>query len=81
MRWIGSSDAYKAAITRREASKVNWDAMLADCVARAEAVKTQGGRPLRIKARLESLRVEYRSLLRSRHYVRTGVNVMHHASA
>ena len=77
MRWIGSSDAQKAAIQRREARKVDWDALLADCAARAESVKAECGRPRRIAARLESLRVEYRSLLRSRHFARTGVNSMH----
>lgn len=44
MRWIGSSDAYKAAVTRREMAKVDYDAALADCAARAEAVKAEGGR-------------------------------------
>lgn len=77
MRWIGSSDVYKAAVQRREARKVDWDALLADCAARAEAVKIAGGRPRRVAARLESLRIEYRSLLRSRHFARTGVNISH----
>ena len=77
MRWIGSSDAQKAAIQRREAQKVDWDALMADCVARADAVKEEGGRPRRVEARLESLRIEYRSLLRSRHFARTGINISH----
>lgn len=77
MRWIGSSDAAKAAIQRRNAQAVDWDTLLADCAARAEAVKAEGGRPRRVAARLESLRIEYRSLLRQRHFARTGVNVMH----
>jgi hypothetical protein len=77
MRWIGSSDAQKAAIQRREARKVDYDVLIADCIARANAVKAEGGRPRRVEARLESLRVEYRSLIRQRHYARTGVNTLH----
>ena len=75
--WIGSSDAYKAAIMRREAQKVDYDALLADCTARAEAVKAQGGRPRRVEARLESLRIEYRAILRARHFAETGINLSH----
>jgi hypothetical protein len=77
MRWIGSSGAYKAAIWRREARKVDWDALMADCAARAEAVKAEGGRPRMVEARLARLRIEYKSLLRSRHFARTGVNLSH----
>lgn len=77
MRWIGSSDAYKASVQRREARKVDWDALMDDCAARADAVKAAGGRPRMVAARLESLRVEYRSLLRSRHFACTGVNISH----
>lgn len=78
MRWIGSSDAYKAAVTRRAVAKNDFDAMLADCAARAAAVKAEPNqRPRRVAARLESLRVEYRSILRQRDYARTGVNAMH----
>lgn len=78
MRWIGSSDAYKATVTRREMAKIDWDVALADCAARAEMVKAEPNqRPWRVAARLESLRIEYRQLLRSRHYARTGVNLSH----
>ena len=77
MRYIDMSDRAKGAVQLRAARKVDWDAELADCAARAEAVKATGGRPRRVAARLESLRIEYASLLRGRHFAETGINLAH----
>lgn len=76
-RYIDLSDAAKGRVQWAAARKVDWDAALADCAARAEAVKAAGGRPIRVKVRLESLRTEYRSLLRSKHFAETGINIQH----
>ena len=76
-RYIDLSDAAKARVQLAAARKVDWDAALADCVARAEAVKAAGDRPRRVEMRLEILRNEYRSLLRSKHFAKTGINIQH----
>ena len=76
-RYIDLSDAAKARVQLAAARKVDWDAALADCAARAEAVKAAGGRPVLVKVRLESLRTEYRSLLREKRFAETGINWAH----
>jgi hypothetical protein len=76
-RYIDLSDKAKGVVQLRAARKVDWDLHLAECAARAEAVKAAGGRPNRVAMRLESLRTEYRSLVRARHFAQTGVNLSH----
>lgn len=76
-RYIDLSDKAKAAVSLRAARKVDWDGELAECAARAEEVKASGASERKIARRLESLRIEYASLLRSRHFANTGINVMH----
>lgn len=77
MRYIDMSDRAKGQVQLRAARKVDWDAAISDCVARAEAVKAAGGRPRRVADRLESLRIEYASLVRARHFAKTGINLSH----
>lgn len=74
-RYIDLSDAAAARVQLADARKVNWDAALAECAARAEAVKASDASERRKAHRLEVLRVEYRSLLRSRHFAKTGINL------
>ena len=77
VRYIDMSDRAKGAVQLCAARKVDWDAEIADCISRANAVKAAGGRPRRVAARLESLRIEYASLVRQRHFAETGNNLSH----
>jgi hypothetical protein len=76
-RYIDLSDEAKDRVQRAAAQKVDWDAALKDCRERAEAIKASGEPAHKIARRLESLRIEYRSLLRSKHFAHTGINILH----
>lgn len=80
-RYIDLSDKAKGAVQLRAARKVDWNAALADVRAQADAVKASGAGERKIARRLESLRVEYASLLRQREFARTGINSMHRGLA
>jgi hypothetical protein len=76
-RYIDLSDKAKAQVQLRDARKVDWDACLADLEAQAEAIKAAGASERKIARRLESLRIEYASVLRARHFAQTGINLAH----
>lgn len=76
-RYIDLSDKAKAAVQLRDARKVDWDACLADLAKQAEAIKASGAGERKIARRLESLRIEYASVQRMRHFARTGINLAH----
>lgn len=80
-RYIDLSDNAKAAVQLRAARKVDWDAALAQVEAQADAVKASGAADRKIARRLQSLRIEYASLLRQREFARTGINLMHRGLA
>ena len=80
-RYIDLSDRAKAAVQLRAARKVDHAAGLAQLVEAANAVRASGAEPRKIARRLETLRIEYRALLRDQDFAATGVNSMHQGLA
>lgn len=76
-RYIDLSDKAKAAVQLRAARQVDWGACLAELAAQAEDIKASGAGERKIARRLEGLRIEYASVLRSRHFAQTGINLAH----
>ncbi len=76
-RYIDLSDKAKGAVQLRAARKVDWDALLAEVAAEAAAVAASGASERKVARRLASLRIQYKSLLRSRHFAHTGINLSH----
>jgi hypothetical protein len=62
MRWIGSSDAYKAAIHRAVARSIDFPKEFAALEKQVEEIKARGYKPKREERALQQVRDERRSL-------------------
>lgn len=76
-RYIDLSDKAKGKVQRRDAQRYDFAAAFADIQARADAVKASGADDRKVARRLDSLRTEYRSIQRYKHFAETGVNLSH----
>lgn len=62
MRWIGSSDAYKASVYRAVARSIDFPKEFAALERQVEEIKAKGYKPKREERALQQVRDEWRSL-------------------
>jgi len=67
-RYIDLSDAAKGRVQRRALAKFDFDALLADIVTQAEAVKASNAKDSAKARRLQSLRIQYAATLSNRRF-------------